>query len=134
MTYMSDDEIRQRYKLMDDAEDRVQILAELNDCGKRVIMGILRGEKIDRAVKRFDENYIGFVYKRDMELNDRAINMYRQGCTVNFIARALGISVNTICRWQRKNGFSSKDAVQKNAEQIREQNAKWQDMFDKGLL
>ena len=134
MTYMSDEEIRQRYKLMDDAEDRVQILAELNDCGKRVILGILKGEKVDRAVKRFDENYIGAIYKRDPTLNARAINMYKVGCSVNFIAEILGISGNCVAKWQRKNGFSSKEQKFRTTEQARELRAKWQGMIDAGLL
>ena len=134
MTYMSDEEIRQRYKLMDDAEDRVQILAELNDCGKRVILGILKGEKVDRAVKRFDENYIGYVYKRNMAINDRAINMYRQGCSVNFIAEVLGISGNCVAKWQRKNGFSSKEQKFRTHEEAKALRDKWNDMIELGLL
>jgi len=34
--YMSDQEIRERYRKMEGLRDRVQILADLNGCDKRV--------------------------------------------------------------------------------------------------
>lgn len=68
--YMSDQEIRERYRKMEGLRDRVQILADLNGCDKECIKEILGDRLNNKADKEYkwQKTYIGIYSegKRDV--------------------------------------------------------------------
>ena len=136
MTYMSDDEIKQRYQNMDDTIDREQVLADLNDCSKRDIVNILNGVDVDITKPKRDQLFsetVGYIIKKDPIKNARAIKMLQYGCALTYVSRKLGISHTLISRWKEKNGIK-KEGARLSPNDYNKLIKEWDAMIEKGLL
>jgi hypothetical protein len=91
--YMTDGEIRRRYRWMVPGRDSIRILAELNCCEKKEIERIIReGEDMGKID------------------HDKCMELYRQGLSDLKIAEIFKCSGNLILLWRRKNNLPAHGA------------------------
>lgn len=94
--YMTNNELRSRFRMMDRSNDRYQVLADLNGCGRWRIQAII-------------EKHHGAEHKLKVLFDEeKAFILYGLNCTDLTIATTLGTFSHTICRWRKKVGLAAK--------------------------
>jgi len=119
--YMTDAEIRRRYRDMHPGYKRIQILADLNGCSKNEIEQVLKEGKVDMN-------------------KDMAMELYQKGLNDREIGEKLGRHGSSVALWRKKNnlpaiGNKPKDVKKevKLAEKNSEAGPKVNPDFKKGL-
>lgn len=97
--YMSEQELKFRYKNMSDVEDKVTVLAELNGCSVQSIEMLLFGE--ERTPRTIDKKT-----RKDRE--EMMYRMYLLGCDDTYIANKVGMKRKAAFKWRKRNNLPTK--------------------------
>lgn len=120
---MPDGEIVARYKAMAADQDRVGILAQLNNCYRIVIEDILARNGILADKPR--RGAWGGTRQPSMNYT-RAWELYNQGMTDAQMAQELCVADDTVRKWRKKNGLPVNLLV-------KQRHRRFQELHDQGL-